>query len=175
MEKKRADAGRGSRTCLVRPNSLALTGTGNIYFPCSADHYYIRISNLVRLLPHLPNAMTMPHINTHTHESNSGDWNRDENEDEDRIVEGGRGAKKCKKPHRSCRRQVGNGGDLGGKRKKRRQERVGSVAASPDNLESRKEAGRGAQGTQGSSKSCISRETVSPLSRMIRGFRNKYH
>ena len=34
----------------------------------------------------------------------------------------------------------------------------------------------GAQGTQGSSKNCTSREeSVSPLSRLIRGFRNKYH
>ena len=43
----------------------------------------------------------------------------------------------------------------------------------PDNLE--KEAGWGAQGTQGSSKNGTSRESVSPLSRLIRGFRNKYH
>ena len=53
--------------------------------------------------------------------------------------------------------------------------RVGSVAANPDNLESNKEAGGGAQGTQGSNKNCTSRESVSPLSRLIRGFRNKYH
>ena len=33
----------------------------------------------------------------------------------------------------------------------------------------------GAQGAQGSSKICTSRESVSPLSRLIRGFRNKYH
>ena len=52
---------------------------------------------------------------------------------------------------------------------------VGSVAANPDNLESNKGAGEGAQDTQGSSKSCTSRESVSPLSRLIRGFRNKYH
>ena len=44
-----------------------------------------------------------------------------------------------------------------------RKERVGSVAANPDNLESNKEAGGGAQGTQGSSKNCTSRESVSPL------------
>ena len=31
------------------------------------------------------------------------------------------------------------------------------------------------QGTQGSSENCTSRESVSPLSRLIRGFRNKYH
>ena len=57
----------------------------------------------------------------------------------------------------------------------RRKERVGSVAANPDNLGSNKEAGGGAQGAQGSSKICTSRESVSPLSRLIRGFRNKYH
>ena len=33
--------------------------------------------------------------------------------------EGGREAKNYKKMHKSCRRHVGNGGDLGGKRKKR--------------------------------------------------------
>ena len=38
-----------------------------------------------------------------------------------------------------------------------------------------KEAGGGAQGAQGSSKVCTSRESVSSLSRLIRGFRNKYH
>ena len=59
--------------------------------------------------------------------------------------------------------------------KKRRKERVGSVAVNPDNPESNKEAGGGAQGAQGSSKSCTRRESVSPLSRLIRGFRNKYH
>ena len=44
-----------------------------------------------------------------------------------------------------------------------------------DNLGGNKEAGGGAQGAQGSSKICTSRESVSPLSRLIRGFRNKYH
>ena len=38
-----------------------------------------------------------------------------------------------------------------------------------------KEAGGGAQGAHGSSKISTSRESVSPLSRLIRGFRNKYH
>ena len=51
----------------------------------------------------------------------------------------------------------------------------GSVAANSDNLGSNKESGGGAQGAQGSSKICSSRESVSPLSRLIRGFRNKYH
>ena len=55
-----------------------------------------------------------------------------------------------KKPQNSCRRHVGNGGDLGGKRKKlQAKERVGPVAANPDNLENNKEAEGGAQGTQG--------------------------
>ena len=49
------------------------------------------------------------------------DGNGDGNED--RIGQGGGEAKKRKKPHKSCRRDVGNGGDLGVKRKKRRQER----------------------------------------------------
>ena len=63
---------------------------------------------------------------------------------------------------------------MGGKRKKNRKERVGLVAANPDNLGSNKEAGGGAQGARGSSKICRSKESVSPLSRLIRGFRNKY-
>ena len=75
----------------------------------------------------------------------------------------------------SSRRRAGNGGDTGGKKKNCRKERVGSVAANPDNLESNKEAGGGARGAQGSIKNCTSRESVSPLSRLIRGFRNKYH
>ena len=102
-------------------------------------------------------------------EDSSGDG------DGDRIGDGGREAKKRKKPQNSCRRHVENGGDLGGKRKKCRKERVGPVAANPDNLENKMEAGGGAQGTQGSSKNCISRESVSPVPRLIRGFRNKYH
>ena len=90
----------------------------------------------------------------------SGDGNGDDdNGNENRIGEGG----------------TGKGGDTGGKRKKCRKERVGSVAPNPDNLESNTKAGGGARGAQGSSKICTSRESVSPLSRLIRGFRNKYH
>ena len=60
--------------------------------------------------------------------------------------------------------------------KKRRQERIGSEAANPDNVKNRKEAGGETQGNQGISKNCTtSRESVSPVSRLIRGFRNKYH
>ena len=88
----------------------------------------------------------------------------------------GREAKKRKTPYKSCRRDVGNGGDLGVKYKKRDQESIGSVAADPDNLESSKEAGRKTQDTQGLSKNyIISRESVSPLVRLIKGFRRKYH
>ena len=64
---------------------------------------------------------------------------------------------------------------LGGKRKERRKERVGSVPANPDNLENSKEAEGEAQGTQGLSKNFTSRKSVSPWSRLIRGFHNKYH
>ena len=87
--------------------------------------------------------------------------------------EGGRDVKKRKKPQNSCRRRAGNRMDTGGKRKKCRKERVGSEAANTDNVESNKEAGEGAQGAQGSSKICTSRESVSSLSRLIRGFRSK--
>ena len=99
----------------------------------------------------------------------------DDNGNENRIGEGGWEGKKRKKPHNSCRRRAGNGGDTGGNKNKCRKERIGSVAANPDYLGSNKEAGGGAQGAQGSSKICTSRESVSPLSPLIRGFRNKHH
>ena len=60
-------------------------------------------------------------------------------------------------------------------REKSRKERVGAVAANLNNLESNKKVGGRGRDTQGSSKNCTSRESVSPLSRLIRGFRNKYH
>ena len=114
--------------------------------------------------------------NGNVSEDCSGDGDGDEdNGNENRIGEGGRGTKKRMKPQNSCRRRAGNGGDMGGKRKKCRKERAGSVAANSDNLGSYKGAEGGAQGAQGSSKICTSRESVSPLSRLIRGFRNKYH
>ena len=56
---------------------------------------------------------------------NSGGGNRNEDGngdgDEDGIREGGEEAKKRKKPHKTC---VGNGGDLGAMRNKRKKERV---------------------------------------------------
>ena len=90
-------------------------------------------------------------------------------------MEVGREVKKLKKPHKSCKCHVGSGGDLGGKRKTCRKERFGPLAANPDNLENNKETGGGAHGTQDLSKNCTSRESVSPLPRLITGFRNKYH
>ena len=63
----------------------------------------------------------------------------------------------------------------GGKRKKCRKEKAGPVAVNPDDLANNKEEEGGAQGTQGSSKNRTSRESVSPLSRLISGLRNKYH
>ena len=54
-------------------------------------------------------------------EDSSGDGNGDDdngNGNEDRIGEGGREAKKRKKPQNSCRRRAGNGGDTSGKIKK---------------------------------------------------------
>ena len=53
-------------------------------------------------------------------EDSNGDGNGDEdnvNRNENKIGKGGREAKKRRKPRNSCRRHVGNGGDLGGKRK----------------------------------------------------------
>ena len=62
-------------------------------------------------------------------------------------------------------------------RTKKRGEKIciGSIllGIDPEGLDSRKEAGREAQGAQSSSeKNC--RENVSPLSRLIIGFRDKY-
>ena len=103
---------------------------------------------------------------THTH---------DDNGIKNRIGEGGREAKKRKKPQNSCRRRAGNGGDMGGKRKKCRKERVGSVAANPDNLGSNKEAGGEHKVLRAQVRFVQTRESVFPLSRLIRVFRNKYH
>ena len=61
------------------------------------------------------------------------------------------------------------------RKKKRRQESAGLVAADPENLESKKEAGRETQDTRGLSKNCTSRENVSLLTRLILRFRNKCH
>ena len=97
-------------------------------------------------------------------ESTSGDGNGDESGNgdghEDGIGEGGGETKKRKKPHKSCRHDVGNGRHLGGKRKQRREEGVGSVAADEDNLEKSKEARGEAQGTQDLS---VQVERVCPL------------
>ena len=75
-------------------------------------------------------------INTYTHTQRL-DGSEDGSGDEDRIGEGGIEAKKRKKPYKSCRRHVGNGGDLGVKRKKRRKERIGPVAVNLDSLENK--------------------------------------
>ena len=84
--------------------------------------------------------------------------------------------KSAKKPYKSCRRRDVETGETWVDRKQRRQEKAGSIAANPDNLENRKEAGGGgAKCTKDSSKNCTSRESVSPLSRLVRGFRNKWH
>ena len=102
-------------------------------------------------------------------ESSSGDGNGDEdgngNGNEDGIGEGGGEAGKRKKPHRVVDAMSETGETWVRKRKRRRQERFGSVPAHPDNLENSKEAGGEAQYTQGLSKNCTSRERMS-LSRV---------
>ena len=110
------------------------------------------------------------HTHTHTHTC-SGDGNGDDdNGNENRIGEGGREggreAKKRKKPQHSCRRRAGNGGDTGVKRKKCRKERVGSVAADPDNLESNKEAGGGEHKVLRAQERFVQVERVCPLCRV---------
>ena len=69
----------------------------------------------------------------------------DGNPCEHRIGEGRGEAKKRKRPLKSCRRHVGNGKYLGGKKEKRRKERVGPGAANPNDLRNNKEAGEGAK------------------------------
>ena len=83
--------------------------------------------------------------------------------------DGSGGAKRRKKPLKSCRREVENGGKVGGRVKQRRVESMGSVRADPGYLANSinsKEAEREAQGAEGLRKKC--RDTVSPLSRLIR-------
>ena len=59
-----------------------------------------------------------PDGNGDRREDCSGDGNGDDDiGNENRIGEGGREAKKRKKPQNSCRRRAGNGGDMGGKQK----------------------------------------------------------
>ena len=77
--------------------------------------------------------------------------------------------------HTNIHTYIHNGGDFGGTRKRCRKGSVGPVAANSNIVEINKEAGGGAEGTLSLSKNCTSRESVSPLSRLIRGFRNKYH
>ena len=99
-------------------------------------------------------------------EDSSEDGNGDDdNGNENRIGEDGREAKKPKKTQNSCRRRAGNRGDTGGKRKKCRKERVDSVAANPDILESSKEAWGGAQGAQVKVR-FVQVERVCPLCRV---------
>ena len=99
--------------------------------------------------------------------SGHGTGRGEEERNGDGIGEGGGETKKRKIPHKSSKRDVGNVGDLSGVRKTTRQESVGRVAAYPNNLESSKEAGREAQGTQGFSNNCLSRQSMSSLSRLI--------
>ena len=71
-------------------------------------------------------------------EDSSGDGNGDDdngNENENRIGEGGREAKKRKKPQKAVDAVRETGNTRVEREKKYRRERVGSVAANPDNLE----------------------------------------
>ena len=44
---EQADTGRDCQTRLAKPIIRRERGQGNIHFPCSADHYYIKIGNLL--------------------------------------------------------------------------------------------------------------------------------
>ena len=76
---------------------------------------------------------THTHTHTHTHEHRMGTGT---------TITGTRiGLGRAEQRRKSARRHAGNGGDTGGKRKKCRKGRVGSVAANSDNLESNKKQG----------------------------------
>ena len=100
-------------------------------------------------------------------ESSRGDENGDKDgngdKNEDRIGEGREEAKKRKKSHKKCRRDVGNGQDLSGKRRKRRQERVGYC--NPDHLETRKDA-RGERKVPRAYVRTVQGERMCPLCRV---------
>ena len=65
VENARADAERDGRNSLVRPNSLARTGTGKkVFFPDQLTTR--RISNHIRLVPSVLNVIAI-HIHTHIH------------------------------------------------------------------------------------------------------------
>ena len=97
----------------------------------------------------------------------SGDGNGDDDiGNESRIGEGGREAKKRKKPQNSCRRRAGNGGYMGRKRKKCRKERVGSVAANQDNLGSNKVLRGRSTRCSGGGARFVQVERVCPLCRV---------
>ena len=92
----------------------------------------------------------------------------------DRIEEGGGEAKKRKKPQESCRRDVRNGGGVGGRRKKRKTRKYGLDRCQPRKCREFKGSRERMSGCWG--LILISkRESLSPFSRLIRGFRNKYH
>ena len=92
----------------------------------------------------------------------------------DVIEKAGGGARKHQKPHKkSCRFDAEDGGDQGGRRRKRIQEIICSVNIDPGYVENNKEAEKAAQGARNSNKNC--RQSTFLLSRLIRDFCNKYH
>ena len=101
----------------------------------------------------------------------SGDGNGDDdNGNENGIGEGGREAKKRKKPQNSCRRPPWED-QCEWHRMTRMTGPDCAVMCNLINIHTYIHT----QGTLSLSKNCTSRESVSPLSRLIRGFRNKYH
>ena len=86
------------------------------------------------------------------------------------IGEEGREAKKRKKQLKNYRNKVASGGDLVGRSKKRRQEIISSVGAHRGYLKNSKEAETEIQAAECLNKNL--RENMSPLSGLIRGFRN---
>ena len=91
-----------------------------------------------------------------------------------RIEKDGREVEKRKKLQRSFRRDVGNGGGLGGNRNTRTRKCWFSSCRPRYSREQQGSRGRSTR-YSGLSKNCTSRESVSPLSRTIIGFRNKYN
>ena len=94
----------------------------------------------------------------------------------DIIEEGREEANKSIMPSKSDRRSENNGGDVGGKKAKYKQERVrsvGSIDVDLNNIENTKEAREEVKRYNGSTRNC--RETASPLPPSDSKFCNKIH
>ena len=86
----------------------------------------------------------------------------------DKVGEGRGGTKKHKEPQKTYRHDLENEGDLSGRRKKRRQERVaGSIYVDPGYLEIARKEGRKRTALIAQIRLSTTAERVCPLSRIV--------